>query len=102
MDISQHYAGQSPKNQAIMDLLGDEFHLTVAMINTIKGQTQLLQHRPQLKSKLEARSHMLQCANAFQLTLFQQSQKSTNTNPALIDALVESTQAVTTGLGRVG
>lgn len=102
MEISRHYAGQSPQNQAIMDLLISEFNLTVAMINAVKQQTQLLQHRPQLKNNLEARSHMLQCANAFQLSLFQQSQKSTGTDPALIDALVESTQAVTTGLGRVG
>lgn len=102
MNVARQYAGTSAENQAIMDQIETEYNKTAAHINTIKQQTQLLQHRPTEKSSLEARAPLLRWSNALQSSMLKQRQVSADANQRLTEPMVVSMQAVANGYGRFG
>lgn len=102
MAVARQYAGPSRENQAIMDQIETEYEKTAAHINTIKEQSQLLQHRPTEKSSLDARSPLLRWSNAIQSNLLKQSQTNPEATQQLTEPMVVSMQAVANGYGRFG
>lgn len=103
MGVFRTYVPSDAKSQAIADKIENEYNLTTDMVNQVKGQSELLENRPEEKAILQVKKPVLNRSNAMQAAMIKSAREGgPNVADQLKGPMVISMQSVANSLGRFG
>lgn len=103
MQVFKQYIPNNTLGQYFYREIASDYQKAVRQVNKIKGQTELMQQRPEERAALELKAPLLNQANALQSALIKQAQQAgANAKDQLAPAVVATMQAIAKSLGRFG